>query len=395
MNPRLPIAAAAFAFCGVAAAQEDTPTILEVIVASEDHTTLESLVTGYGLADAVTALDGASVFAPTDDAFEALQAADTAAFSALLADSSGLRDLLLYHVIDTTYGMVFPDIAFARSSDPNGNSVQVYSGEDGDDEGDDGDPLVNGGVAVTPVMASNGMVYSVGSVLMPRSITQTVVQSPVHTTLGSVVGSAELAGTLDSTAGLTVFAPTDMAFAAVDSATLAGITADPGGALTSVLTYHVVAAVLPAADIIAGGDASVATLNGDSISVTVTDMGVLVDSIDVVITDIFATNGIVHVIGDVLIPRTITSVRDVTAAAEVGIRVFPVPASGATTVTLPEDLAADTELSILDARGVRVDRRVLRGTSTSVDVSALDAGVYYFLFEATDGRAFVQPVSVR
>lgn len=392
MNLRLPILATALAFAGTVAAQEEPQTILEIIQDSEDHTTLEGLVVGYGLGEAVAGLDGASVFAPTDSAFAAV---DSTELAGLLADSSALRDLILYHVVDTTFGAVFPALGFTRSLDGNGNSVQVFSGDDGDDEGEDADPLVNDSTAVTPIMASNGMVYSVDEVLSPRSITETVVQSPLHATLASVVTSAELAMTLDTMPNLTVFAPTDSAFAGVPDSTLSGLTADPGGALTSVLTYHVVAAVLPADSVIAGGNAQVATLNGDSLSVTVTDTTIQVDSIDVIVADIYATNGIVHVIDGVLIPRTITSVRDVTSAAEVGIRVFPVPASGATTVTVPEALAADTELSIIDARGVRVDRRVLRGTSTSVDVSALNAGVYYFLFEATDGRAFVQPVSVR
>ena len=123
------------------------------------------------------------------------------------------------------------------------------------------------------------------------------------TTLLTAVEAAGLADTL-STEELTVFAPTDDAFAALPDGTVESLLDDPEGALTNVLTYHVVEGAVPASDVVGLDGQSVATLNGETVAISVDGETVKVNDATVVITDVEASNGIIHVIDAVLIPPT-------------------------------------------------------------------------------------------
>ena len=120
-------------------------------------------------------------------------------------------------------------------------------------------------------------------------------------TLVAAVTAAGLADTLASPGPFTVFAPTDAAFAALGADTINALLADPTGALTDILLYHVVAGEVPASAVV--GLTSAATVNGASVKVAVEDGGVVLDRFaNVIITDIQASNGIIHVIDAVLLP---------------------------------------------------------------------------------------------
>jgi transforming growth factor-beta-induced protein len=144
---------------------------------------------------------------------------------------------------------------------------------------------------------------------MPATVVDIAVGSPDHTTLVAAVTQAGLVETLSGEGPFTVFAPTDAAF----EAALAdmGITAEDLLAnpdLASILTYHVVSGKLLAADVLAaveagGGTASVETVNGAPIEVTVMDGKVMINgAATVTVADLEAGNGVVHVIDAVLMP---------------------------------------------------------------------------------------------
>jgi transforming growth factor-beta-induced protein len=146
---------------------------------------------------------------------------------------------------------------------------------------------------------------------MPATVVDIAAGSPDHTTLVAAVTQAGLVETLSGEGPFTVFAPTDAAF----EAALAdmGITAEDLLAnpdLASILTYHVVPGNLLAADVLAaveagGGTASVETVNGAPIEVTVMDGNVMINGVaTVTATDLTAGNGVVHVIDAVLMPPT-------------------------------------------------------------------------------------------
>ena len=117
-------------------------------------------------------------------------------------------------------------------------------------------------------------------------------------TLVAAVKAADLVDTLKGTGPFTVFAPTDAAFAKIPKAKLDALLADKA-ALTKVLTYHVVSGKVMAADVKAG---KVKTVEGQELTVT-TKGGVMVDNAKVVATDVAASNGVIHAIDTVLMPK--------------------------------------------------------------------------------------------
>jgi len=144
---------------------------------------------------------------------------------------------------------------------------------------------------------------------MPETVVDIAVENEGFSTLVAAVTEAELVGTLSSEGPFTVFAPTDDAFAAALEAL--GLTAEEllaSDDLAGILTYHVVAGKLMAADVLAAvesgmGSAEVETVNGATITVTVEDGSVLLNgTATVTMTDLEAGNGVVHVIDAVILP---------------------------------------------------------------------------------------------
>jgi uncharacterized surface protein with fasciclin (FAS1) repeats len=133
-----------------------------------------------------------------------------------------------------------------------------------------------------------------------RNIVQTAVAAGQFKTLTKLVKQAGLAGALQTKGPFTVFAPTDAAFAKVPKATLAALAKDKAK-LRAVLLYHVATGKLTAAKVVKLH--SVKTLNGQSLKVRVSRGMVTVGGARVIKTDIGASNGVIHVINQVLIPR--------------------------------------------------------------------------------------------
>jgi uncharacterized surface protein with fasciclin (FAS1) repeats len=126
--------------------------------------------------------------------------------------------------------------------------------------------------------------------------------NPVLTTLVTAVGEAGLVDTLNSADALTVFAPTDCAFAALDPATLEAALADPTGLLTSVLGFHVVAGEQLDAAALAG-KTEVTTFSGVTLPIAVDGETITVGGqADVVVPDIQTANATVHLIDAVMVP---------------------------------------------------------------------------------------------
>jgi transforming growth factor-beta-induced protein len=126
------------------------------------------------------------------------------------------------------------------------------------------------------------------------------------TTLVAAVQAAGLAETLSGEGPFTVFAPTDDAFAALPEGTVESLLADPEGALTDVLLYHVVDGAVMAETVVTLESAT--TLGGEDVTITVTDGNVFLnETTQVIITDIEASNGVIHVIDTVLLPPSMSA----------------------------------------------------------------------------------------
>jgi transforming growth factor-beta-induced protein len=282
-------------------------TIVDIAVEDGRFTTLVAAVQAADLVDTLNSEGPFTVFAPTDDAFAALP--DGTLESLLLPENKQqLTDILLYHVVPGK--VMAADVAGL-----DGQSAETaLEGKSVDIKVDMGNVYLNEDVQViiTDIEASNGVIHVIDAVLLPPSdeamseqmdIVDTAVADGRFTTLVAAVQAAGLVDTLKSEGPFTVFAPTDDAFAALPEGTIDALLADIP-ALTDILLYHVVPGKVMAADVVTlDGQSAETALEGQSISIKIDgDKVILNDSVNVIITDIETSNGVIHVIDAVLLP---------------------------------------------------------------------------------------------
>ena len=136
---------------------------------------------------------------------------------------------------------------------------------------------------------------------MKKDIVDTAVAAGQFETLAAALGAADLVDTLKGEGPFTVFAPTDEAFAKLPAGTVETLLKPENrDQLVAILTYHVVAGKVKAADVVKLSEAT--TVNGAKVAITVADGGVRVNDANVIATDIKASNGVIHVIDTVILP---------------------------------------------------------------------------------------------
>ncbi|MBC8451583.1 MAG: fasciclin domain-containing protein, partial [Planctomycetes bacterium] len=146
-----------------------------------------------------------------------------------------------------------------------------------------------------------------------KNIIETALTAGNFGTLAAALTAADLVEPLQGKGPFTVFAPTDAAFAALPKGTLESLLEKKNkDTLTTILTYHVVPGKVAAADVVKLRSAT--SLNGQTLDIRVDDAGVRVAGVQVVITDIECSNGIIHVIDAVMMPATETIVETAIAA---------------------------------------------------------------------------------
>lgn len=153
---------------------------------------------------------------------------------------------------------------------------------------------LNASLAVALTAALAGCATSSG----PVTVAETIAATPSLSTLNELVGKAGLTDTLKSAGPFTVFAPTNEAFKAVSSKTMAELAADPAK-LKAVLTYHVLPAKVAAAEIKSG---KAKTVNGADVNIAKAGAFVTVEESLVEKADLLASNGVVHVVDRVMLP---------------------------------------------------------------------------------------------
>jgi uncharacterized surface protein with fasciclin (FAS1) repeats len=134
-----------------------------------------------------------------------------------------------------------------------------------------------------------------------KTVVEIAAGAEDFSTLVAAVKAAGLVETLSGKGPFTIFAPTNEAFAKLPAGTVESLLKPENKEkLVGILTYHVVAGKVMAADVKAG---KVATVNGQEITIEVKDGAVMVDSAKVVKTDLVGTNGVIHVIDSVVLPK--------------------------------------------------------------------------------------------
>jgi uncharacterized surface protein with fasciclin (FAS1) repeats len=280
--------------------------IVEVAVSDGRFTTLVAAVEAAGLVETLSGEGPFTVFAPTDEAFAALP--EGTLDSLLLPENKQqLTDILLYHVVPGLFAAA--DVVGLDGQ----SSGTALEGQEIGIKVDMGNVYINENVKViiTDVQASNGIIHVIDAVLLPQAepaamdIVDTAIADGRFTTLVAAVQAAGLVDTLKSEGPFTVFAPTDEAFAALPAGTLESLLLPENKQqLTDILLYHVVAGKVLAADVVGlDGQSAETALAGKSISIKVENgMVYLNDTVQVIITDIETSNGVIHVIDAVLLP---------------------------------------------------------------------------------------------
>lgn len=297
---------------------EQPTTIVDVAVANGNFTTLVAALEATGLDQTLSDTSTKfTVFAPTDDAFALL---GQSTIDALLQDTDTLSDILTYHVIGAEI-----DASAAVASA--GQTVEMVNG-DLVGLSLDGDKLLVNTVTVTAtdIKTDNGIIHVIDAVLMPpadkgqatKNIVETAIEDGRFTTLVSALTATGLDAALANEAEtFTVFAPTDDAFSLIDEATLNLLIENPN-ILTQILLQHVVAGEVNSVTAYTLNGAEATTLSDAKLAVAInseTDM-LMFGGANIIIKDIYTTNGIIHVIdaviiGDVEIPTPANSIVDV------------------------------------------------------------------------------------
>jgi uncharacterized surface protein with fasciclin (FAS1) repeats len=135
-----------------------------------------------------------------------------------------------------------------------------------------------------------------------KNIVETAIASPDHTTLVTAVKAAGLVETLSGAGPFTVFAPSNAAFAKLPAGTVETLVKPESKAkLTSILTYHVVAGAVKAADLKDGQ--KIKTVQGEELTVSIKEGKVSINGANVTAADLASSNGVIHVIDAVLMPK--------------------------------------------------------------------------------------------
>ena len=303
----LALSALVFASFAVPAAQaqEAEPTIVEIAASNPDFSTLVAAVQAAGLADTLAGEGDFTVFAPTNDAFDALFASLGIAPEDLLADKSLLTEVLLYHV--AAGELTSEEVAYL-------GELRMANGDLSTISVRDGSPYINDArIIATDIMASNGVIHVIDAVILPSgipapggtvdaNIVEIAVANDGFSTLVAAVLAADLDGALSTEGPFTVFAPSNDGF----NKTLGelGLSADDllgnKELLTDILLYHVAAGALDAQDVLGMGE--ITMLNGDTATAEVIDGVAYIAGVPISNANIRTSNGIIHVIDAVMLP---------------------------------------------------------------------------------------------
>ena len=256
-----------------------------------------SLVGALSVSQLVTTLQGEgpfTVFAPTDQAF-ADAGIDLNTFTTD-EQIATLTDILLYHVYSG---------AVNAADVTDGLTVAMVNGDEASFTVTDGNVMVGDAtVVLADVPASNSVIHVIDKLLMPPAdlvdIAAVAMSTGVHDSLVAALVKADLVTTVQGDGPFTVFAPTDQAFADAGIDLDSFTTDEQIATLTDILLYHVYSGAVHAADVTDG--LTVAMVNGDEVSFTVTDGTVMVGDATVTSADVMASNGVIHVIDKVLMP---------------------------------------------------------------------------------------------
>jgi uncharacterized surface protein with fasciclin (FAS1) repeats len=278
-------------------------TIAAIVASNSDYSLLKLALKKTDLTGALDQPGTLTVFAPDNKAFKAA-GFDATAINAAPVDV--LKGILLYHVIGSK-------ITASQIPVADNTPVTTLNGKDVFVTSKNGNVSVNGAhVVKADIMASNGVIHAIDKVLVPPSgnIVELAQGNPNFTYLVAAVlrasqGTTNVAALLTGDGPLTVFAPTNQAFINAGFATIESINAANPDDLTPILAYHVIGARVFSTNLVDGS--TPATLNGETVTIQLSGGAAVKgksnsSASNISPADLVATNGVVHVIDQVLLP---------------------------------------------------------------------------------------------
>lgn len=278
-----------------AASHQMADDIVDTAVKAGKFNTLAAALKAAGLVDTLKGAGPFTVFAPTDEAFAKLP---KGTLDELLKpeNKAKLTAILTYHVVPGS--VLAADVTkLSNAATVNGQRVDIKAAG--------GKVMIDGAnVTATDVKTSNGVIHVIDTVIMPSTddVVDTAVKAGSFKTLAAALKAAGLVDALKGSGPFTVFAPTDEAFAKLPKGTLDDLLKPENKEkLVSILKYHVVSGRVFSTDAVAAKHAK--TLQGGEVKIT-SDGGVKIDNATVVSADLDASNGVIHVIDTVIMPKS-------------------------------------------------------------------------------------------
>lgn len=270
--------------------------IVDTAVSAGKFNTLVAAVKAAGLVETLKGEGPFTVFAPTDKAFKKLK--EGTVESLLKPENKKmLQSVLTYHVVKGSV-MAADVVKLEKAKTVQGDDVAIKVV--------DGKVMINGAqVVTTDIKCKNGVIHIIDSVILPpekKDIVDTAVGAGSFNTLVAAVKAAGLVETLKGEGPFTVLAPSDEAFAKIPAEKIKELLKPENkDMLKGILAYHVIPAKAMAADVVKLTSAK--TVNGQEVTIKVENGKVMVDGATVVKTDIGCSNGVIHVIDKVIMPK--------------------------------------------------------------------------------------------
>ncbi len=275
-----------------------TKDVVDTAIGAGSFKTLVAAAQAAGLVETLKGPGPFTVFAPSDEAFAKLPKGTV---EGLLKpeNKQQLANLLTYHVVP---GKVMSTQAvkvdFANTVQGQALRLQVVKAG----EADSALQVDGAKVVKADIDCSNGVIHVIDAVVMPRkNIVETASEAGTFATLLAAAKAAGLAEALSGKDPLTVFAPTDAAFAKLPKGTVEDLLKPENKErLAGILKYHVVSGRKLAKDVV--GMKEVTTLQGKAAGIQVKDGVAKIGNATITATDILAGNGVIHVIDTVILP---------------------------------------------------------------------------------------------
>jgi len=287
--------------CSGSTIQAVSADIVDTAAAAGTFKTLITAVKAAGLVETLKGKGPFTVFAPTDEAFAQLPSGTV---EALLKpeNKERLAAILTYHVVagrvDSKQAMTLK-----QATTVNGQRIDLSTG--------DGQLKVDGKAAVVraDIACSNGVIHVIDSVILPvqKNVLEVAAEAGSFTILAAAINAAGLADALSGKGPFTVFAPTDEAFEKLPAGTVETLLKpESKDTLASILKFHVIPGAAYADEVVAMKESG-KTLQGQTFQIKVKDGKVTIGNSTAMggltTTDVEASNGVIHVIDTVLMPK--------------------------------------------------------------------------------------------